>query len=87
MRLRTRLALVAAGLTLLGTVLGLSLTYLGLLNLRMAGFDDENRLLATLIAEVAVLREDQTSACPSWSAAISPESAAPAPPTCTSTGS
>ncbi len=64
MRLRTRLALVAAGLTLLGTVLGLSLTYLGLLNLRMAGFDGENRLLATLITEVAVLREDQTIRVP-----------------------
>jgi two-component system, OmpR family, sensor kinase len=64
MRLRTRLALVAAALTLLGTVLGLTLTYLGLLNLRMAGFDGENRLLANLIAEVAVLREDQTVRVP-----------------------
>ncbi len=64
MILRTRLALVAAGLTLLGTVLGLSLTYLGLLNLRMASFDGENRLLANLIAEVAVLREDQAVRVP-----------------------
>ncbi len=64
MRLRTRLALVAAGLTFLGTVLGLTLTYVGLLNLRMASFDGENRLLANLIAEVAVLREDQTVRVP-----------------------
>ncbi len=64
MRLRTRLAVVAAGLTFLGIVLGLTLTYVGLLNLRMASFDGENRLLANLIAEVAVLREDQTVRVP-----------------------
>ena len=64
MRLRTKLALVAGGLTLLGTVLGLALTYLGLLNLRMLGFDSENRLLANLVAEVAVAREDEAVRIP-----------------------
>ena len=65
MQLRTKLALVTGGLTLLGSVLGLALTYLGLLNLRMASFDDENRLLANLVAEVAVLREDEPIRIPS----------------------
>lgn len=62
--LRRRLALMAAGLTLLGTVLGLLLTYVGLLNLRVATFDDENRLLASLIVEVAVQREDEAVRVP-----------------------
>ncbi len=59
MNLRPKLALVAAGLAALGTVLGLVATYFGLLNLRMAGLDDDNRLLADLIVSVAVLREDE----------------------------
>jgi two-component system, OmpR family, sensor kinase len=62
--LRPRLALVAAGLTLLGIVIGLSLTYVGLLNLRMAALDNENRLLSNLIFEAAVLRDDQTIRIP-----------------------
>jgi two-component system, OmpR family, sensor kinase len=62
--LRPRLALVAAGLTLLGSILGLALTYMGLLNLRMATLDAENRLLANLIYESAVLRDDQTIRIP-----------------------
>ena len=57
--LKARLVLIAAALTLLGTVLGLALTYLGLLNLRVGTFDDENRLLASLIVEVVVNREDE----------------------------
>lgn len=57
--LRTRLVLIAAALTLLGTILGLSLTYVGLLRARVGTFDDENRLLASLILEVVVNREDE----------------------------
>ena len=57
--LRTRLVLIAATLTLLGTVLGLGLTYLGLLGARVGSFDDENRLLTSLILEVVVNREDE----------------------------
>jgi two-component system, OmpR family, sensor kinase len=64
MSLRPKLALVAAALTLLGSVLGLTLTYVGLLNLRMAGLDSENRLLANLVYESAVLRDDQTVRIP-----------------------
>ena len=57
--LKARLVTIAAALTLLGTGLGLALTYLGLLNLRVGTFDDENRLLASLIVEVVVNREDE----------------------------
>lgn len=64
MNLRTKLALVAAGITLLGTVLGLSLTYVGLLNLRMVGLDREHRLLAELVYGASVLRDDQSVRIP-----------------------
>lgn len=64
MSLRARLAWVAAGLTLLGAVVGLVLTYVGLLNLRITTLDDDNRLLANLITEVVVMREDQTVRVP-----------------------
>jgi two-component system, OmpR family, sensor kinase len=63
--LRVTLAAVAAGLTLLATVLGLTLTYVGLLNLRIAGLDEENGLLASLIAEAAIAREDEPVRVPS----------------------
>ena len=59
MNLRSKLALVAAGLTLLATALGLTLTYVGVLNLRIAGLDEDNALLASLISEAAVAREDE----------------------------
>jgi len=59
MSLRAKLAWVAAGLTLLATGLGLTLTYVGLLNLRMSSLDEENRLLANLIMEAVLAREDQ----------------------------
>jgi len=62
--LRLRLVAIAAGLTLLGAGLGLVLTYLGLRGLRLATLDDDNRLLASLIAEVAVQREDQAVRVP-----------------------
>ncbi|MBW6454410.1 MAG: HAMP domain-containing histidine kinase [Trueperaceae bacterium] len=54
-----RLALLAAVLTLLATWLGLTLTYVGVLNLRISGLDDDNELLASLIAEAALAREDE----------------------------
>jgi two-component system, OmpR family, sensor kinase len=62
--LRLRLVAIAAGLTLLGAGLGLALTYAGLRGLRLATLDDDNRLLASLIAEVAVQREDQAVRVP-----------------------
>jgi len=62
--LRLRLVAIAAGLTLLGAGLGLALTYVGLRGLRLATLDDDNRLLASLIAEVAVQREDQAVRVP-----------------------
>ena len=65
MSLRVKLAFVAAGLTLFATVLGLTLTYVGLLNLRIAGLDEENGLLASLIAEAALAREDEPVRVPS----------------------
>jgi two-component system, OmpR family, sensor kinase len=65
MSLRVKLALVAAGLTLFASVLGLTLTYWGLLNLRIASLDEENGLLADLIAEAALAREDQAVRVPS----------------------
>jgi two-component system, OmpR family, sensor kinase len=63
--LRVQLAVVAAGLTLLATILGLTLTYVGLLSLRIAGLDEENHLLASLITEAAVAREDESVRIPS----------------------
>lgn len=65
MSLRVKLALVAAGLTLFATVLGLALTYVGLLSLRIAGLDEENGLLASLITEAAIAREDESVRVPS----------------------
>lgn len=62
--LRLRLVAIAAGLTLLGAGLGLALTYAGLRGLRLATLDDDNRLLASLIVEVAVQREDQAVRVP-----------------------
>jgi len=62
--LRLRLVAIAAGLTLLGAGLGLALTYVGLRGLRLATLDDDNRLLASLIVEVAVQREDQAVRVP-----------------------
>ena len=59
MSLRARLALLTAILTLLATALGLTLTYVGVLNLRISGLDDDNELLASLISEAAVAREDE----------------------------
>ena len=64
MSLRARLAWVAAGLTLLGAAIGLVLTYVGLLNLRITKIDDDNRLLAALVTDVVVVREDQTIRVP-----------------------
>lgn len=55
--LRTKLALLASGLTLVGTALGLTLTYAWLLNARIASLDYEGRLLANVILEAVVLRE------------------------------
>jgi two-component system, OmpR family, sensor kinase len=63
--LRVTLAAVAAGLTLFATVVGLTLTYMGLLNLRIAGLDEENGLLASLITEAALAREDEPVRVPS----------------------
>lgn len=63
--LRVRLAAVAAGLTLFGTVLGLTLTYVGLLSLRISGLDEENVLLANLITEAVLAREDESVRVPS----------------------
>jgi two-component system, OmpR family, sensor kinase len=64
MSLRVKLAAVAAGLTLFGTVLGLALTYVGLLSLRIAGLDEENELLANLIAEAVLAREGESVRVP-----------------------
>jgi len=64
MGLRVRLAAVAAGLTLFGTVLGLTLTYVGLLSLRIYGLDEENVLLANLITEAVLAREDESVRVP-----------------------
>jgi len=64
MSLRIKLAAVAAGLTLFGTVLGLTLTYVGLLSLRIAGLDEENELLANLIAEAVLAREGESVRVP-----------------------
>lgn len=58
------LSLVAAGLTLLGIALGLAVTYWSLVNYRVLDLDDEGRLLANVILEAAVLREDQTVRVP-----------------------
>ncbi|MDQ3459029.1 MAG: HAMP domain-containing histidine kinase, partial [Deinococcota bacterium] len=49
MKLRIKLVLIAAGLTLLGLSVGLGATYWSLLNLRLADLDSENRLLAQVI--------------------------------------
>jgi two-component system, OmpR family, sensor kinase len=62
--LRAKLLLVAAGLVLLGTVLGLTLTYWSLLGLRVASFDDENRLLANLVLESALVQDDGSMRIP-----------------------
>jgi two-component system, OmpR family, sensor kinase len=56
--LRAKLLVVTGGLVLLGTVLGLTLTYWSLLGLRVANFDDENRLIANLILESAILQDE-----------------------------
>ncbi len=63
--LRVKLAGVAAGLTLFATVLGLTLTYVGLLSLRISGLDEENTLLADLITEAVLVREDESVRVPS----------------------
>ncbi|PZA07938.1 MULTISPECIES: HAMP domain-containing sensor histidine kinase [unclassified Meiothermus] len=51
MTLRVRLALITSGLTLLGLVLGLSITYEGLERSRLADLDQELKLQAELILE------------------------------------
>lgn len=62
--LRTRLTLVAIGVALLGTVLGLALTYAALLGTRVSRIDDEGRLLAALALESAVRRESEVVRIP-----------------------
>lgn len=51
MKLRTKLVLIAALLTLLGLALGFGVTYLVLVRFRLADLDRDNRLLASVIAE------------------------------------
>jgi len=62
--LRSRLTLVALGVSLLGSVLGLALTYAALLGTRVARIDDEGRLLASLTLESAVRREGEVVRVP-----------------------
>lgn len=62
--LRSKLALLASGLTLLGLVLGLTAMYWSLLSARIAGLDDQGRLLASLVLEAAVVRQDDTVRVP-----------------------
>jgi two-component system, OmpR family, sensor kinase len=52
--LRTKLALIAAGLTLFGLALGLGITYWSLLGFRLADLDEDNRALAEVILEAAL---------------------------------
>ncbi len=56
MNLRFKLAMIASLLTFLGLALGLGLTYVLLLNLRLNELDTESRLLAEVILEATVFR-------------------------------
>ena len=62
--LRLKLALTASLLTLVGIGLGLTIVYWSLLQLRIAAFDNESRLIADVILESASLRADQTVRIP-----------------------
>jgi two-component system OmpR family sensor kinase len=50
MNLRTKVVLIASGLTLLGLLLGLGITYELLVRLRLADLDADNKLLSEVIA-------------------------------------
>ncbi len=52
--LRTKMVLIAAGLTLFGLVLGFSLTYWALVRFRLTGIDEDNKLLTQVIAEATL---------------------------------
>lgn len=54
MNLRTKVVLIASLLTLLGLVLGFSLTYWALVRFRLADLDEDNVLLAQVIAEATL---------------------------------
>ena len=52
--LRTKMVLIAAGLTLLGLVLGFSLTYWALVRFRLTDIDEDNKRLTQVIAEATL---------------------------------
>lgn len=54
MRLRTKMVLIAVGLTVLGLVLGLGITYWALVHFRLADLDEDNKLLSQVIAEATL---------------------------------
>lgn len=54
MNLRAKVVLIASGLTLLGLLLGLGITYGGLVRLRLADLDEDNKLLTEVIAEATL---------------------------------
>lgn len=54
MSLRFKIVLIASGLTLLGLVLGLGITYWSLVQFRLADLDDDNKLLGEVIAEATL---------------------------------
>ncbi len=54
MRLRTKMVLIAVGLTLLGLALGLGITYVALVRFRLADIDEDNKLLSQVIAEATL---------------------------------
>lgn len=62
--LRARLALLASALTLIGIALGLVIVNWSLYQLRIGAFDRESRLIADLVLESAVVREDLTVRIP-----------------------
>ena len=54
MKLRTKMVVLAAGLTLLGLASGLGITYWSLVQFRLADLDADNRLLARVILEATL---------------------------------
>lgn len=54
MNLRTKVVLIASSLTLLGLVLGFSITYWALVRFRLADLDEDNVLLTQVIAEATL---------------------------------
>lgn len=63
-QLRGKLALLAAILTLGGIAAGLTIVYWSLYQLRIAAYDNESRLIAGVVLDSAVLREDQSVRIP-----------------------